>query len=215
MPAIAPDQAAAALRWRYATKQFDPQRSIPDDQWQVLLDSLVLAPSSFGLQPWKFIVVSDPALREMLKEISWGQAQVTEADRLVVLTARTDLDQADIERWIDFLAEHQDTPRDALNGLQKVLSGFVAGMDRESTHNWCVRQVYLALGQLMTTAAMLGVDACPLEGIDPAGYDRTLDLEGSGYATSVVCTLGYRDPADQYASKTKVRYPAEEIIDLR
>ena len=100
MSATTPDQAAAALSWRYATKLFDPQARIPADQWQILLDSLRLAPSSFGLQPWKFIVIEDPALRESLKGMSWGQDQVTDADRLVVLAARTDLGQSDIDRWV-------------------------------------------------------------------------------------------------------------------
>ena len=154
MSAIAPDQAAAALRWRYATKQFDPQQKIPAGHWQTLLDSLVLAPSSFGLQPWRFIVVDDPSLRESLRAQSWGQAQVTEADRMIVLTARTDLGQQEIDRWIDHLADTQGTPREALDGLHKVLSGFVAGMDQPATHDWCVRQVYLALGQLMTEAPL-------------------------------------------------------------
>lgn len=215
MSAITPAQAAAALRWRYATKQFDPQQKLPAELWQTLLDSLVLAPSSFGLQPWKFIVIDDPGLRETLQSLSWGQPQVTEADRMIVLTARTDLSQQDIDRWIHFLADSQGTPREALDGLHKVLSGFVAGLDQPATHDWCVRQLYLALGQLMTTAAMLGVDTCPLEGIDPAGYDRTLGIEDSGYATAVVCVLGYRDQNDKYAAKTKVRYPAEDLIEVR
>ena len=205
----------SALNWRYATKSFDSGASIPAAHWQTLLDSLRLAPSSFGLQPWKFIVIDDPSLRESLREHSWNQPQVTDADRMVVLTARTNLNQEEIERWIHFLADTQGTPREALDGLHKVLSGFVAGMDQANRHDWCVRQTYLALGQLMTSAAVLGIDTCPLEGIDPAAYDAVLGLTESGYSTAVVCTLGYRDSDDKYAAMPKVRYPADEVIETR
>jgi len=209
------DTIQSALNWRYATKSFDTGRRIPTDQWQTLLDSLRLAPSSFGLQPWKFLVIEDPSLRQTLRGHSWDQAQVTEADRMLVLTARTNPGQDEITRWVHHLADTQGTPREALDGLHKVLSGFVAGMDQESRHDWCKRQVYLALGQLMTTAALLGIDTCPLEGIDPSAYDATLELEDSGYATAVACTLGYRSADDKYATMTKVRYPAGEIIEVR
>jgi len=209
------DTVRSALGWRYATKKFDPQLRIPAAHWQTLLDSLRLAPSSFGLQPWKFIVIDDPALRQTLREHSWNQPQITDADRMVVLTARSDLNQGEIDHWIDFLADSQGTPRDAFDGLHKLLSGFVAGMDRHRRHDWSVRQTYLALGQLMTTAAMLGIDTCPLEGIDPDAYDDVLGLTESGFATAAVCTLGYRASDDKYAAAPKVRYPAEQVIETR
>ena len=215
MSHVDPSLAGAALRWRYATKSFDPQRRIPDPLWQVLLDSLVLAPSSFGLQPWRFLVIDDPLLRDSLQALSWNQSQVTEAHRLVVLAARTDIEAGEIDRWVDYLSTAQETPREALNGLHQVLSGFVDGMPPKSRHQWALRQVYIALGQLMTTAAMIGVDTCPLEGIDPAGYDDVLGLEGSGFATAVACVLGYRDSNDKYATRPKVRYPADELIEVR
>ena len=97
MTRLAPDQLLAALRWRYATKKFDPASKIPADVWDALEQSLVLTPSSFGLQPWKFLVVSDPAVRARLQPESWNQPQVTEASHFVVLAARTDLTKADID----------------------------------------------------------------------------------------------------------------------
>ena len=85
---VPPDQVLAALRWRYATKQFDASREIPADVWDALEESLVLTPSSFGLQPWKFLVVQDPTIRAELMAESWNQTQVTHASHFVVLTAR-------------------------------------------------------------------------------------------------------------------------------
>lgn len=202
----------SALRRRYATKQFDASKTIPADVWQALETSLVLTPSSFGLQPWKFIVVENPNLRQQLREFSWNQPQVTDASHYVVLTARDGLDQTDIDRWIECMTAVQGgTPADAAP-LQSMIEGFVSSMTPGQRHAWNVKQVYIALGQLMAVAAIAGVDSCPMEGIDPAAYDRILSLIGSGYATAVACALGYRSGNDKYASMPKARFPHEEVV---
>ena len=206
------DTLLSALRWRYATKQFDATRKIPADVWDALEQSLVLTPSSFGLQPWKFIVVRDPAVRERLKPESWNQSQVTDASHFVVLTARTDLGKQDIETWIARLAGVQGKQAEDFAPLQGMIAGFAETMSQETRHAWNVRQVYIALGQLMTSAAILGIDTCPMEGISAAAYDRILGLEGSGYATAVACALGYRHQDDKYASAPKARFAAEQVI---
>lgn len=206
------DSLLAALRRRYATKQFDPSRVIPADVWDALEESLVLTPSSFGLQPWKFLVVRDPAVRERLKPESWNQPQVTDASHFVVLTARTDLGNGDINAWIERLAEVQDKAPEDFAPLKGMIVGFAETMSQESRHAWNIRQVYIALGQLMAAAAVLGIDTCPMEGISNAAYDRILGLEGSGYATAVACALGYRADGDKYAVATKARFPRERVI---
>lgn len=212
MTETTPDALLAALRWRYATKQFDPSRVIPGDVWDALEESLVLAPSSFGLQPWKFLVVRDAAVRERLKLESWNQPQVTEASHFIVLTARTDLGTADIDAWIDCLAKVQGQTPENFARLKGMIVGFAETMSHETRQAWNVRQVYIALGQLMTGAAMLGIDTCPMEGISSAAYDRILGLEGGGYATAVACALGYRAADDKYAAMPKARFPRERVI---
>jgi nitroreductase len=212
---LTPDQVLSALRWRYATKQFDASRRIPDETWDAIEDSLVLTPSSFGLQPWKFIVVRDAALRAKLLADSWNQPQVTEASHFVVLAARVDLAAADVEAWVSRLAEVQGKPVESLAQLKGMIRGFAEKMSDEERHAWNVRQVYIALGQLMAAAAMLGVDACPMEGISPSGYDRVLGLENSGYATAVACALGYRSPEDKYADMAKARFAKERVVVSR
>jgi nitroreductase len=202
----------SALRRRYATKQFNATRPIPANVWQALEESLVLTPSSFGLQPWKFIVVENPDLRQQLREVSWNQSQVTDASHFVVLTARDGLDQTDIDRWIRRMTTVQGgKPADA-SPLRSMIEGFVSSMTPGQRHAWNVKQVYIALGQLMTVAAIAGVDSCPMEGIDPAAYDRILGLIGSGYATAVACALGYRSGDDKYASMPKARFAHEEVV---
>jgi len=212
---IPPDQLLDALRWRYATKSFNPDRRVDPDAWQALLESLVLAPSSFGLQPWKFLVIEDPELRRQLRDASWGQAQVTEADKLVVFTAQRDMTRADIERWIARLAEVQGQQPDSLAGFTDVVDRFSRSLDPTQRHAWNVRQTYLALGQFMGAAASLGVDTCPLEGIDPAGYDRILGLDDSPYATCVACAVGHRADDDKQARRPKARYARDQVIEVR
>lgn len=209
---VSPSELLDALNFRYATKAFDPGKKIPEATWQAIETSLALTPSSFGLQPWKFLVVDSGGTREKLKGASWGQGQVTDASHLVVLTVRTDLAQDDIDSWISRLSEVQGTPAENLAGLSGVISSFSETMSVSEKQAWNTRQVYIALGQLMTSAALMGIDTCPLEGISPAEYDKILGLEGSGYATAVACALGYRSAEDKYASAKKARFPAERVI---
>jgi nitroreductase len=212
MNPLTPDQLLASLRWRYATKQFDSSREIPADVWEALEECLVLTPSSFGLQPWKFLVVRDPAIRSRLQPESWNQPQVTSASHFVVLTARTDVTKADIDAWITRMVEAQGKSPEDLAPLKGMIAGFAETMSHEARHAWNVRQVYIALGQLMTAAAVLGIDTCPMEGISTAAYDRILGLEESGYATAVACALGYRAEADKYAGVPKARFERNTVI---
>jgi nitroreductase len=206
------DQLLASLRWRYATKKFDPTRKIPAATWDAIEESLVLTPSSFGLQPWKFLVIEDPGMRANLALESWKQPQVTDASHYVVLTARTDLAAADIDAWMARMAEVQGTGPEAVAMLRGMIEGFAQAMSHEARHAWNIRQAYIALGQLMASAAVLGIDACPMEGISPAGYDHLLGLEGSGYATVVACALGYRAADDKYATFPKARFERSRVI---
>ena len=207
-----PDQLLAALRWRYATKQFDASRKIPDATWDAIEESLVLTPSSFGLQPWKFLIVENPAVRAKLLTDSWNQPQVTDASHFVVLTARTDLTAADIDAWIARMSEVQGSSLEAVAPLKGMISGFAERMSEEERAAWNKNQTYIALGQLMASAAVLGIDACPMEGISASAYDRILGLENSGYATVVACALGYRAEVDKYATIPKARFAKSEVI---
>lgn len=208
-----PEAVLEALRWRYATKQFDSSKKIPQDTWELIEESLVLTPSSFGLQPWKFVVVNDEETRKKLLAESWGQPQVTDASHFVVLTSLTDLNKDDIEKWVTRMAEVQGKSADDLAPLKGMISGFSERMSVEERHEWNVRQSYIALGQLMTTVAAMGIDACPMEGISPTAYDRILGLENSRYKTVVACAIGYRSDADKYATTPKARFEKSQVIE--
>ena len=212
---LSPEQTLDALKWRYATKQFDAERKIPEDAWKAIEESLVLTPSSFGLQPWKFIVVEDEVTRELLFAESWQQAQVTDASHFVVLTVRTDMTMADIDRWIACTAKAQGKSVEDLEGLKGMIAGFADHQSPEQRLEWNTRQSYIALGQLMAVAAVMGIDACPMEGINPKAYNAILELEDSGYTTVVACALGYRSDSDKYATTPKARYDLGEVVERK
>lgn len=216
MSILSGDSLIQQLEWRYATKKFDSTRKISAADWAVLERALVLTASSYGLQPWKFIIVTNPALKSKLRPASWNQAQVEDCSHLVVITAQQDITEADLDRFIARTAEVRGVATDSLAGYKGFMVGdLVNGPRHALIQEWAARQTYIALGNLLTSAAILGIDACPLEGLEPAKYDEILGLKESGYATISACPLGYRATDDKYASAPKVRYEAKDVIDHR
>jgi nitroreductase len=209
-----PDSVLQQLQWRYATKKFDPNKKIPDDAWKALEQSLVLAPSSFGLQPWKFFVVRNSEIRQQLLAHSWGQTQVVDASHLVVFAIKKDLNAADVDRYLDRMAEVQQTPVENLQKFGSVVKGFMEKPPYPlDINDWSTRQVYLALGEFMTSAAVLGIDTCPMEGFVPTKYDEVLGLPAQGYKAVVVCPAGYRSDEDHSAQRPKVRFKTEDVVE--
>ena len=213
MPNLSARDLVERLSWRYATKKFDPTKKIPSDVWAALEQSLLLSPSSFGLQPWAFIVVNDRATREKLAAASWNQPQITAASHLVVFAIRKNLKAADAEKLIDRIVEVRKVSRESLEGFKGMMTGFLGNPPAGfKIDDWSARQLYIALGTFLTSCAAIGVDACPMEGIQPADYDRILGLGKQGLSAVCVATAGYRAEDDGYAKLPKVRFPAEQII---
>lgn len=176
---------------------------------------MVLTPSSFGLQPWKFVVVTDPALRAALRAKAWNQPQVTDASHLVVFARRTSMDRAHVQRFIDRMAEVRSIPAANLDGYRDMMLGFIEKAGPGFDDMWNARQVYIAIGFFMSACAMVGVDACPIEGFEPAAFDQILDLRKDGYAATVVAAAGYRASDDATASAPKVRFATKELVVYR
>ena len=205
-----------ALNWRYATKVFDPEKIIPADLWSTLEQSLVLTPSSFGLQPWKFLIVQDKELREKLVPHAWNQRQVADCSHLVIFLVKKALSNADIDAFLERQIAVRGGSMEELAAYRGMMVGFRANAEKEGwLGSWAKLQSYIALGQLMTSAAVLGVDACPMEGFVAPKFDEVLGLEGSGYTTAVLCPLGYRSAADKYAGLPKVRFEANDVVEYR
>jgi len=202
-----------SLNWRYATKSYDRERRISAADWAVLEESIRLAPSSFGLQPYKALVIENPELREKLKAAAYHQAPVTEASHLVVFAYKKTLTEADVEHFIERTAEVRDQPRESLADYENVLQGAARrAVEGGYVETWNSRQAYIALGFLLESAALLGIDATPMEGFDAARFNEILGLED--YSAVVAAALGYRSvETDWLAKLPKVRYRKEELIE--
>ena len=201
------------LQWRYAVKKFDPDRKISPADWSALEQSLVLTPSSYGLQPWRFIVITDPEVKAKLPAISWSQKQPLQCSHYVVFAARTSLAEAHVDRLIQRTAEVRSAPLEALAGYRgMMLKMLVPPAPGFEIRHWAELQAYIALGNFMTAAAVVGIDTCPMEGIERDKYDALLGLTEDGFTTSVGCAAGYRAADDRYAGMAKVRYPLEEVV---
>jgi nitroreductase len=213
MKNLEPAALIESLNWRYATKQFDPAKKIPAPVWDALESALVLTPSSYGLQPWHFFVVTDPALKAALRPHSWNQPQVTDCSHHVVFAARRDIDAAFVEKYLDRIAEVRGGTTESLAMYRDMMaSDILHGPRSKWVQEWAARQVYIALGNFMTAAALLGVDTCPMEGLDPVKYDEILGLPAKGFQTIVACPAGYRAEGDKHAGLPKVRFPKSDLI---
>lgn len=214
MPPVSSSTILAQLHWRYATQSFDPGKKIPAELWSALEDALVLTPSSYGLQPWKFLVVTDPSIREQLVPAAYGQRQMADASHLVVLCAQLIIDEAFVDRFITDMATKRDFPIESMAGMRRGILGAMGRMDAANILHWSEKQCYIALGNFMTTAALAGVDTCPMEGFSPEKFDQILGLEAKGLRAVVCCPAGYRLDSDKYATLPKVRWDKSDIIEI-
>jgi len=213
MNPVSADTVLAQLRWRYATKKFDPAKKIAPDLWAKLEQAVVLAPSSYGLQPWKFLVVTDPAVRAKLHPVSWNQPQILDASHLVVFAAKNPPTPADVERHIARTAEVRGVAPETLDGFKQMMLGSLGRMTHQDAHAWAARQCYIALGVFLSACALVGVDACPMEGFQPDRYDEILGLTARGLSAVVIATAGYRAESDPAAQLHKSRFAVQDVVE--
>lgn len=214
--AISNETLVDRLMWRYAVKKFEATKKIPDKTWDALEQALVLTPSSFGLQPWKFIVITNAALKEKLFAHSGNQKQIVTCSHLVVCAAKKETGAKEIEEFINLTAATRNLDLQSLEPYkQSIMGSIVDGSMKNPVHSWAVHQIYIALGNLMTSAALLGVDTCPMEGFDAEAYDSILELPLQGLSATVLCTAGYRAPDDAFQNVKKVRFSRDLIIEHR
>lgn len=205
-----------ALNWRYAVKRYDAGKKIPPTAWHTLCESLRLTPSSYGMEPFRFLVIENPELRTKLRAASWNQSQVTDSSHFVVFITKEVVTEVDVDQYLERVVKARGVALESLGGLRKMLvKNLVEGMTPAQALHWSQRQAYIAMGFLLETAALLKIDATPLEGLDPAQYDQILDLGGSGWRTVAAVALGYRHPDDAFQKNAKVRLSSEEIFQIR
>lgn len=204
-----------ALNRRYATQAFDTSKTVSQEDLDTLIESMRLAPSSYGVQPWGFVIVSDPALKEKLLPVAYGQPKVVQAPYLFVLCRRTDVDANYVHALAESLAEQRGMDVANLAGLEEGINGMLAGKNPEQLTAWLQKQVYIPLGFLLQTAALLGIDAGPMEGFDPKAFDEILGLAEHNLSTCVIVSIGYRSPEDATANAKKARRPKEKVVIMK
>ena len=201
-----------ALKWRYAVKKYDAERKVSESDWNILEEALTLAPSSLGLQPYKFIVVTDPEVRERLKAAAYGQSQISDASHLVVFAYKKTLTEQDAERLIERIAEVRGVSRESLADFEATVKNTAKNaVDGGYVEIWNSRQAYIALGFLVETASMLGIDVTPMEGFIPERFNEILGL--GDHSAVALAAVGYRDAENDWlAPLQKVRMPNGELI---
>lgn len=202
-----------SLKWRYATKKFDKNKQVSAENIQLLKEAVRLTASSYGLQPYKVLEIKSPEIREKLKAVSFGQPQITDASTLFVFCANDDLTDAHIDAYLELSAKTQNVDVAAFKGFGDFMKGVFGSRTTTDKHEWAARQAYIALGNLLTTAASMQIDVCPMEGFDAQQYNEILGLKGSGYSSVVVAAIGYRSSDDEAQGKSKVRRPLGELFE--
>jgi len=203
------------FQWRYATKLFDAEKRISDADWHILSETLRLAPSSYGLQPWRFIVVESPDLRKKLAQAApLNKAKFEGASHIVVLAGLKNISDEYVARHFDRIAAVRNVPRESLQGHRDMVRGRLglhAVPGSEFLH-WTSLQIYLAMGAFLTVAAQLCIDTCAMEGIAPEAFDDILGLTGTGYHTVVALAAGYRSVDDVNQHAAKVRFERQDVL---
>ena len=201
-----------SLRWRYATKQFDSERSLSEAQVTQLLEAANLSATSYGLQPFKFLVLKDQAKQDQLVASSYGQAQVAQASHVIVIATRTDVDADYVNSYVELMESQRDLPAGSLDKYKTIMTGAITAMDEQALDVWATKQAYLALGTLLAACAAVKIDACPMEGFVAAEYDEIFGLAAMNLHASVVVPIGYRAEDDEHQHYKKVRRGLDEIV---
>ena len=197
-----------ALKWRYSLKHFS-NKSVSDQHIDNLVEAARFSASSYGLQPYTLLVISDRDLLQQLSKEAFDQAQVRECSHLLVFLPLQTLSEQNIDQHFDRVYEQSQTPKGSLNGYADHIKRALLNKTADELKAWAEQQAYIALGSVLAEAASLGIDTCPMTGFDPVAFNRTLQLEGSNQGACVICAVGYRQDSD--IPPIKVRIPKEHF----
>jgi nitroreductase len=198
--------------WRYATKKFDSTKKISTEDFNTLKEAIRLSSSSFGMQPYKIIIVENPEVRAQLQPAAWGQSQIVDASHLLVFANITNFGNDDIDSVLNVFTSERGLPENALDGYGGFIKSKIATLPEEVKNVWTAKQTYLALGNLLNAAAELKIDVTPMEGFDPSAVNKILGLEKLGLNASLLATIGYRHEEDETQHYKKVRKSTEELF---
>ncbi len=200
------------MKWRYAVNKFDTTKKLTNEQLNDLLETVILSPSSFGLQPWKFVLVTNPEVRAKLQTAGYNQTKISESSHLVVFAVPNNMDEAYADAYIKSVSDVRGIPVEGLKSYADMIKGAINGRTPEQRTEWATRQVYIALGVLVESGALMGIDVAPMEGFDAKQFDEILGLDKMNLETKVIASIGFRDLSDPSASYKKVRWSKDEVV---
>ncbi|PID86437.1 NAD(P)H-dependent oxidoreductase [Candidatus Gracilibacteria bacterium] len=207
------DSLLSALKWRYAVKKFDANKKVSETDLQELVEAFILTPSSFGLQPWKLIYVEDIKKREEISKYCYNDSQILDSSGVFVFARNTDISSKLIDKFIDFIVEKTKIQKQALEGYENIMKGFILGLSKLEKEFWAEKQVMIALGNVMNVCALKQIDSCPIEGFQKEKLDEILSLKEKGLASVVLLPIGYRDENDGHLKKGKIRYNKQMMFE--
>ena len=200
------------LNWRYATKKFDATKKISSEDLNTLKEAVRLAASSYGLQPYKVVIVENPEIREQLKAAAYGQTQITDSSQLFIFANDLNAGPESVAAYIQNISKTRGIPTEALGGFADMMNGVISNLSQDAKNIWTAKQTYIALGTLLAAAAELKIDATPMEGFNPAAFNEILGFDKLGLNASVIATVGYRHDEDDTQHYKKVRKSHEELF---
>ncbi len=201
-----------SLKWRYATKKYDASKKVSAEDLQTIMDALQLSVSSMGLQPYKIIVVENAEIREKLKSAAYNQTPITDASHLFVFANEVNIGKKHVEDYMENISDVRNIERKELDGFSDMINGAINSRSTEENETWASKQAYIALSTLINTAALLKIDATPMEGFNPEAFNEILGLKEKGLNAAVIATIGYRHEEDAMQHYKKVRKPKEELF---
>ncbi|MCF6366201.1 MAG: NAD(P)H-dependent oxidoreductase [Bacteroidales bacterium] len=200
------------LNQRYSVKKFDETKRLTDEQVKNILKLTNLSASSYGMQPFKMVIVKEKEVKQKLVASSYGQTNIADSSYLIVFAARTDIDENFVGNYIGHIAKQRNVSIESLSSFRKMLVNYINNKDEKALFTWASQQIYIALGTFLIACASENIDACPIGGFIPSEYDKILKLEKHNLKPVVVSVMGYRHKDDSYQFKAKVRKPLNEMI---
>jgi nitroreductase len=195
------------LDWRHATKSFDPNKKVSEADLAKIKDAIQMAPTSFGLQPFHVVIVTEPAIRDQIKPVSWDQAQITDSSHLLVFCSRTDTMER-LDGYFEIASGGKPEVRAKMEMYENMMKGALEPRSAEDHKHWADKQTYIAHGFALAACAELKIDSCPIEGFDPAAVDKILGLPENTQSV-VLMPIGYRAEEPKHG---KVRFPESDLF---
>ncbi|MDX1809775.1 MAG: NAD(P)H-dependent oxidoreductase [Sulfurospirillaceae bacterium] len=205
------DQIMQGAKFRHACKLFDDTKKISQEDMNFILEIGRMSPSSFGMEAWKFLVITNEDLKAKIRPFCWNQVQVTSCSHLVVLLAA--IENVKVESGIPRKRfERREGPKEKIDTYMNVYAEHLKDTlsTDEKIYSWTARQTYIAAGNMMNAAGMLGIDSCPIEGFDKDGVETVLGLDTSKFQLALVLPFGYR----VNAQPEHIRLPFDEVVEF-